>query len=196
MTIKNTMGIYIPGPGDVLKYLNGRESIQRKFDKAIQMSDDLNYVMDLCGLEFSPSSYGTKIQSWLSAKYGWGNITQSLNMGDFNTPSSKNIELKCSIIKKGERANLLNLRLDTPVNNYLFIIRSMRKNLTKIFFVPADNVKYMVDTFKEGSYDKHNGTHANIRVNIDSIVWDDDPDMNLWSNLHQFEITEQDLTTI
>lgn len=190
------MAVCVPGPDDILTYLDDREAIQCEFDNAIQMSNDLNYVLDLCGLEFSAASYGTKIQSWLENKYGWRNISQSLNVGDFSTPSRDNIELKCSIIKKGDTANLLNLRLDTPVKDYLFIIRSMRQRLTKIFFVPKENVQYMVDTFKEGSYDKHKGIHANIRVSIDSIVWDDDPDMNLWSNLHQFEITEQDLTTI
>lgn len=190
------MTVYIPGPDDVLKYLEERESIQREFDKVIQMSNDLGYVMDLCGLEFAAASYGTKIQSWLQNKYGWRNIAASLNKGDFSTATRNNIELKCSIIKKGDKANLLNLRLDTPVMDYLFIIRSMRKKMTKIFFVPKENVQYMVDTYKEGSYDKHKGIHANIRVSINSIVWEKDPDLNLWSNLHQYEISEDDLSTL
>lgn len=188
--------IKIPTENEVIEYLDHRVAIEKAFNDAIRLSNNLDYVMDLCGLEFPASSYGTKIQTWLNEKYGWENIPSQLNEGDFRTEKRRFNELKCSIIKKGTQANLLNLRLDTPVEDYLFIIRCMRQRLTKMFYIPKENVQYMVDTFKEGKYNKHKGAHASIRVCVDSIVWEDDPEMNLWSNLHQFEITEADLPNL
>ena len=183
----------VPMKEDVVSYMQQKQSTQDQFDKAIQHTNDLSYAMDLAGLEFTPAAYGTKIQSWLETKYGWSSIPQHLNEGDFNCQSMDMVELKVSIIKKGSKANLLNLRLDSPVSNYMFIIRNTLKQYTKMFLIPKKEVQYMVDTYKEGRYNKHHNKHADIRLDVDCIVWDDDPDLNLWSCMHKFEICEQTL---
>lgn len=188
---------FVPKPEEVVQYAIDMNGLKKQFDDAIRLTNDLGYAMDLAGIMFSGNSYGTKIQSWLERKYGWDPIPQTLNEGDFHGKNNPLVELKVSILSlHSSQANFLNLRLDTKVEQYLFIIRSTQKQYTKIFFAPKEAVRYMVDTFKEGRYNKHKVEHANIRVDVDSILWDDDPELNMWSYLHQYEITEEELSNI
>lgn len=171
--------------------------LKMQFKHAIDMTDDLGYAMDLAGIMFAGNAYGTMIQRWLETKYGWDPIPQTLNEGDFHGKKNPFVELKISILAmNADQANFLNLRLNSKVEWYLFIVRHTTKQVTKIFFAPKDAVQYMIDTFKEGRYDKHGTGHASIRVSIDSILWENEPDMNMWSCLHQYEITEQQLANL
>lgn len=190
--------IKVPSKDEVVQCAEDVHNAKKAFDNAIRLTNDLGYAMDLAGIMFSGNSYGTKIQSWLERKYGWDPIPQTLNEGDFHAKNNPLVELKVSILALSDssQANFLNLRLDTKVEKYLFIIRNTPKQYTKIFFAPKEAVQYMVDTFKEGRYNKHKREHANIRVDVNSILWDDEPDLNIWSYLHQYEITEDDLANL
>lgn len=187
----------VPTKDNVVEYAMQMHDLKKQFSRAIDLTDDLGYAMDLAGLMFAGNAYGNKIQRWLEVKYGWNPIPQKLNEGDFHGKVNPLVELKVSILAMhSTQANFLNLRLNSKVKWYLFIVRSILKQETKIFFAPKDAVKYMVETFKEGRYDKYDTGHASIRVDVDSIHWDDDPDLNMWSCLHQYEITEEQLATL
>ena len=180
---------------EVLQYYYDRMNIRSAFNEMIHQTNNLDLAIDLAGLEFGSEWYGTKIQSWLEMKFGWKGIPQTENRGDFSSSKYKNVELKLSILTKSKRANFLNLRLSSEANHYMFIVRSVPKQYTKIFFLDKKDVAEMVDMFKEGSYHKHDSGHASLRINTESHVWSD-PTLNAWSYLHQFEISFDDLATL
>jgi len=178
-----------------------KDSIVETIKQKIESTDDLQYAFALAGLYLESNAYGTLLQSWLERKYGWENIPQNQNRGDFDTSIHENVELKISLdrndpAKKNWRANLLNLRLDSPATQYLFITHQPRTQEIRFFFVPKDEVIYIVDAIHDaGTRGKHNKEHGEIRLDMYSDIYEQ-VDANALSYLQQFSISEDDLRSI
>jgi len=177
-----------------------KDSIVETIKQKIESTDDLQYAFALAGLYLESNAYGTLLQSWLERKYGWENIPQNQNRGDFDTSIHKNVELKISLDRNDPtnavwRANLLNLRLDSPANYYLFIAHQPRKPQIQFFFVPKDDVIHMVDLFSEGKRSKHNTNHAEIRIDMNEEI-SSYMQASCLSYLSRFQINEENLRLI
>ena len=176
-----------------------KDSIVETIKQKIESTDDLQYAFALAGLYLESNAYGTLLQTWLERKYGWTNIPQLLNEGDFNSPNHDKVELKISLIRKDStsaKANFLNLRLESDAKDYLFIARNTILDTTKIYFLPKNEVTHIVDMYEEGIRSKHADGMADLRVCLEGKVFKKHPEVSCRSYLSQFEITESELENI
>jgi hypothetical protein len=176
-----------------------KESHVKTVKTIIDATNDMNYAFDIAGLYFEGNRYGTLLQTWLERKYGWANIPQVLNEGDFNSPAHDKVELKISLIRKDStsaKANFLNLRLESDAKDYLFIARNTILDTTKIYFLPKKEVIYIVDMYEEGIRSKHAAGMADLRVCVEGKVFKKHPKVSCRSYLSQFEIAESELENI
>ena len=132
-----------------------KDSIVETIKQKIESTDDLQYAFALAGLYLESNAYGTLLQSWLERKYGWENIPQNQNRGDFETPIHNNVELKISLDRNdpspnancGERIFLICVL--NPLTQKIICLLAQKHNIRnrrfRFYFLPKNDVIHMVD---------------------------------------------------